>query len=128
MRTHGEGTQKEKKEYGKRNEMYNSRQTEYNVQQAGELHNKSGVGGKKQKCIEAGRENAEVGGGSDIRRQIVPNFRAGDRDARLLIKEQVLGTMTMTRPDDAERKTGCPVWDSRTKPCRYDRGRPLIER
>ena len=60
MRTHGEGTQKEKKKYGKRNEMYNSRQTEYNVQQAGELH-KSGVGGKKQKCIEAGTENAEVG-------------------------------------------------------------------
>ena len=53
-------------------------QTEYNVQQVGELH-KSGVGVRKQKCLEAGTENAEVGGGSDMWRQIVPNFRAGDR-------------------------------------------------
>ena len=48
------------------------------------------------------------------------------RNARLPIKERVLGTMT--RSDDAERNPGRPAWDSQTKPCRYDGGRPLIER
>ena len=59
--------------------MQYSRQTEYNVQQTGELHNKSRVGVRKQKCLEAGTVNAEVGGRSDMWRQIVPDFRAGDR-------------------------------------------------
>ena len=46
-------------------------------------------------------------------------------NAKLLIKERVLGTMT--RSDDAERRT-FSLGYSRTRPRRYDEGTPMIER
>ena len=50
MQAHGVSKLKTK---SKRNEMWYSRQTEYNVQQVGELQ-KSEIGERKQKCIEVG--------------------------------------------------------------------------
>jgi hypothetical protein len=58
--------------------------------------------------------------------RLFQTFAPETGNTRLPIEERVLGTMK--RSDDAERKPGRPAWESRTKPCRYDGGRPFIDR
>jgi hypothetical protein len=78
MQTHGESKQKAKDKVkgmkcciaAGQNAMY-SRPANYTAS--------PGIGERKQKCLEVGTENVEVGGGSDVWRQIVPNFRVRDR-------------------------------------------------
>ena len=119
MQTYDESKQKTKE---KVKEMKCSTVARQNtmIMQGGELYNKSGILERRQKCLV--RLGAEVTCG----RRLLQTSASETGNARLPIKERVLGTMT--RSEDAEHKPGRSAWDSRTRPCRCDGGMPLIER
>jgi hypothetical protein len=74
--------------------MLYSRQIEYNVQQAGKLHNRSGIGDRKQKYLEAGTDNAEVEAEVTCGGTLFQTVAPKTGNARLPIKELVVETMT----------------------------------